>query len=319
MKLQHFHVEPADWANPEQRAALLALRHEVFVQGQGVPEALERDGLDDQCQHVLARDDDGQPIGCGRLTPQHKIGRMAVREPWRGQGVGAAVLRALVDKARTLGWPEVSLGAQVSAIGFYERLGFQAYGEIFEDAGIDHRAMRLALTATDHPDHSDRPRPDTGTLPVNDREELAAARLQLLCDARHRVALHLPQLTPDAYASDDELAQWRRIATAGRNAQVRILLHDPDAALRDGHRLIALAQRLSSTVQIRTPVEDVDLADASACLLNDAGGYLLLPDAQRLPGRAARHDRAAQAPLQQHFDEMWERSARATVLQRLDI
>jgi hypothetical protein len=83
--------------------------------------------------------------------------------------------------------------------------------------------------------------------------------------------------------------------------------------------LITLAQRLSSSIHIRVPVDEVDLTWASACLLNDAGGYLFLPDAERAAGRAARSHRAGAAPLQQHFDEVWERSERASMLQTLDI
>ncbi|HZY32800.1 MAG TPA: GNAT family N-acetyltransferase, partial [Rhodanobacter sp.] len=117
MKLQDFHIEIADWSREDQRTALLDLRGTVFIREQGVPEQRERDGLDGDCWHVLARDDAGRPIGCGRLTPAHKIGRMAVLREWRGRGVGVALLRELVARARVQGWPEVALDAQVSAIG----------------------------------------------------------------------------------------------------------------------------------------------------------------------------------------------------------
>ncbi len=316
MKLQNFHVEIVEWSREDQRAALLDLRDIVFIQEQGVPEQRERDGLDGDCWHVLARDDAGQPIGCGRLTPAHKIGRMAVLQEWRGQGVGVALLRELIAHARTLGWPEVALDAQVNAIGFYEREGFTAYGAEFEDAGLVHQAMRLPL-----PPIADEPQPlrDIGALPAGSRSETADARLQLLVDTRHRLAIYLPLLDNHSYASAEELAELRRIAISGRGAQIRILLHDPAAALRNDHRLIALAQRLPSAIQIRMPVEDADLAYISAYLLNDAGGYLFVPEADRPQGRAARRDRASQAPLQQHFDEVWERAERASVLQTLDI
>lgn len=316
MKLQNFHTEVADWSREEQRAALLDLRRIVFIEEQGVPEARERDDLDGECWHILALDDAGAPIGCGRLTPAHKIGRMAVLEGWRGQGVGVALLRELVARARSQGWPEVKLDAQVSAIGFYEREGFEAYGDTFEDAGLMHRSMRLALPA---PENSPRPMSDPGVLPARSREETAATRLQLLREARHELSIRLPLLDNDTLGSLDELAELRRIGTSGRSARIRILLHDPEAALRNDHRLIALAQRLSSAIEIRMPVEEVDLGCRSACLLNDAGGYLFLPEADRQSGRAASHDRATQAPLQRHFDEVWERSGRAGMLQVLDL
>jgi predicted GNAT family N-acyltransferase len=316
MKLQNFNVEIADWSREEQRTALLDLRDIVFIQEQGVPEPRERDGLDVDCLHVLARDESGRPIGCGRLTSAHKIGRMAVLAPWRGQGVGVALLRELIARARLQGWPEVALDAQVSAIGFYEREGFVAHGEEFEDGGLAHRAMRLPL-----PRVADEPRllRDIRALPAGSRGETADARLQLLANARHRLAIYLPLLDNHSYASAEELAELRRIATSGRGAEIRMLLHDPAAALRNDHRLIALAQRLPSVIAIRTPVEETDLAFVSAYLLNDTDGYLFLPEADRQQGRAALDDRASQAPLQQHFDAVWERSERASVLQTLDI
>jgi len=316
MKLQNFHVEVAEWSREDQRTVLLDLRGIVFIQEQGVPEQRERDGLDPDCWHVLARDEAGRPIGCGRLTPAHKIGRMAVLQEWRGHGVGMALLRELIARARSQGWPDVALDAQVSAIGFYEREGFVAYGEEFEDAGLAHRAMRLTLPA---PADDEKPSPDIGALTAGSRRETAEARLQLLTDARHQLAVYLPMLGNDSYASAEELAELRRIAISGRWARIRVLLHDPAAALRNDHRLVALAQRLPSAIQIRMPVDEADLAYVSAYMLNDVGGYLFLPEADRPEGRAARHDRASQAPLQQHFDEVWERAERASMLQPLDI
>src|SRR5690606_32182839 len=102
---------------------LRSVREAVFVQEQGVPPALEWDELDPVCHHVVARDGAGDAIGTGRLTPARGIGRMAVLPEWRGRGVGDALLQALLEQARTLEWPEVSLHAQATAIGFYARAG----------------------------------------------------------------------------------------------------------------------------------------------------------------------------------------------------
>jgi hypothetical protein len=161
--------------------------------------------------------------------------------------------------------------------------------------------------------------PADGRRAIDGREALAAARLQLLAATRHRLVLHLPLLGRDDYGNDAELAELRRIASSGRRADLRILLHDPAAALRDGHRLIGLFQRLSSAIAIRAPVEDVDRQDTRAWLVNDTGGYLYLPDASQPQGRMALVDRPAQVPLQRQFDEIWERSARAGELQPLDL
>lgn len=129
----------------EQAQALGAIRDAVFISEQAVPESLERDPMDSEYVHALATSDRGEPIGTGRLLPGGKIGRMAVLAPWRGRGVGAGLLNALIDHARTRGDGTVTLDAQTSAEPFYRRHGFVSSGEVFMDAGIPHIRMHLAL------------------------------------------------------------------------------------------------------------------------------------------------------------------------------
>ena len=127
------------------RAELQAIRRAVFVEEQRVPEELEWDEIDAQCQHVLAFSPDGIPIGTGRLLPDGHIGRMAVLKGWRGRGVGCATLRFLIGLAREKSLGAVRLHAQTHALGFYARHGFTDIGDEFMEAGIPHRAMVLQL------------------------------------------------------------------------------------------------------------------------------------------------------------------------------
>ena len=122
-----------------------AVRDDVFVEEQQVPAELEIDGLDDQAVHVLAYDAD-QPIGTGRMLADGHIGRIAVHAHHRGRGVGTLIVQALVDAAVAARLDAVWLSSQCHAVGFYERLGFAAYGEMFVEAGIDHIHMRRVLT-----------------------------------------------------------------------------------------------------------------------------------------------------------------------------
>lgn len=117
----------------------------VFIVEQRVPESLEWDEFDAVSMHALAQDADGQAIGTGRLLPDGHIGRMAVVRDWRGRGVGSAVLEFLVDCAQKRGDGAVHLNAQTHAIGFYQRYGFVAHGDEFQDAGIPHRQMTRKL------------------------------------------------------------------------------------------------------------------------------------------------------------------------------
>lgn len=122
-----------------------AVRDEVFVGEQGVPVELEHDANDPVCLHVLASMADGTAVATGRLLPDGHLGRMAVRRPWRGQGVGGAVLALLIEEARERGLARVVLNSQTSALGFYRGFGFTEIGAPFVEAGIDHQAMELAL------------------------------------------------------------------------------------------------------------------------------------------------------------------------------
>jgi predicted GNAT family N-acyltransferase len=125
--------------------AVFALRHEVFVVGQDVPEELERDELDAVSDHAVAVVDD-QVVGTGRLLPDGTIGRMAVSSAVRGQGIGAAVLTVLEERARERGLAAVELHAQLHALGFYDRYGYVPFTEVYLEAGIEHRSMRKELT-----------------------------------------------------------------------------------------------------------------------------------------------------------------------------
>jgi len=131
-------IRAADWN--VDRAALRAVREQVFVREQAVPLELEWDEFDPLCQHVVA-EDAGKAIGTGRLLPDGHIGRMAVLESWRRQGVGSALLEALLRLAHDRGIRRVRLSAQSRAVGFYQRHGFVAEGQEFIEAGIAHRAM----------------------------------------------------------------------------------------------------------------------------------------------------------------------------------
>lgn len=127
------------WADLGARAT--PIRFMVFVQEQQVPEALELDGRDADCIHALI-EVEGRPVATGRLSPDGRIGRMAVLASYRGRGLGGNLLAGLISAADRRNQHETYLHAQMHAIGFYERFGFVAEGPEFNDAGIAHRLMR---------------------------------------------------------------------------------------------------------------------------------------------------------------------------------
>jgi predicted GNAT family N-acyltransferase len=142
--MAEFRVAHANWN--EQHERLMQVREQVFVVEQGVPRELERDEFDFAAFHVVADSLDGRPIGTGRLLADGRIGRMCVLLEYRGQGVGASLLAALLEEARRRGHREVTLHAQIHAQKFYEKFGFQSVGEPYEEAGITHLSMTLPLS-----------------------------------------------------------------------------------------------------------------------------------------------------------------------------
>jgi predicted GNAT family N-acyltransferase len=314
-----FRVEPADYVVDFQD--LRSVREPVFVVEQNVPLDLEWDELDPKCRHVIARDDQHRPIGTGRLTPEHKIGRMAVLKEWRGRGVGEALLLSLIEQARELGLPEVSLHAQVDAIGFYGKFGFEGYGERFEEAGIQHQSMRLAL-APKGTERREGPRPRGPSTPAADFEGLDAARnllIELIRGARRDIVVYTRDLEPALYAHPPIVQAFKEFAISGRAGVARFVIQDPALAQRSPHPLLALAQRLSTAFEVRTPTDPEELQYPSVYVATDADGYVFRLLGVRFEGDWSPALPGRSRQLLEQFQRAWERSRPCTELRSLQI
>ena len=153
------------------QAQAMPLRHAVFAQEKGIPPELMGDEADATAVHVLVTNHLGLALATGRMvlpaslsapsgsaapTPGQQaeqarrtgqVGRMAVLHAQRSQGLGARMLHALLQQARELGLDDVVLHAQLGAVDFYARHGFECQGEVFEAAGLPHQTMVLNLAA----------------------------------------------------------------------------------------------------------------------------------------------------------------------------
>lgn len=285
-------------------AALHSVRDAVFVHEQGVPIDLEHDTLDPLCVHVLARDDASRPIGTGRLSPDGRIGRMAVLAPWRGQGVGAAMLSTLTALARGAGRRELLLHAQARVVGFYARQGFLPHGQRFDEAGIEHLSMRRRL---DGPDR------------IEDRDAALACITALCHQARRDLCIHSRTLDPGLFDSIESGHAVRQLATRGDGGRIRILLQDASNLQRERTPLIALLQRLPSVVSVRVVDEPGAHHDPSAFVANDNGGYYLRDAGSRFDGEACHEAPARAEQLCRRFDQRWEAARPCHELRALGI
>ena len=132
----------------KERDDAMSVRLAVFVDEQQIPREEEIDAYDDVAVHCVGyagdAPDDGAPVAAGRLVVMDgygKIGRMAVLKQHRGSGLGAQVLAALEREGVALGLTRFQLSAQLAARGFYERAGYSAFGDVYDDVGIPHIDM----------------------------------------------------------------------------------------------------------------------------------------------------------------------------------
>ena len=302
MNTATFHVETIEYASG--LAELRTVRETVFVQEQQVPIEEEWDALDPLCTHVIARDAAGQPIGTGRLTPEHKIGRMAVLRDWRGRGVGEAMLAALLLQARDKKWPLVALHAQVSAEPFYARHGFIPHGGRFWEAGIEHQSMHRALQ---------------GSTAVENAAGAIAALTGVATQARRYLRIYSRELDPGLLDTAHAIDVLRRFATHTRGGEVQVLLQDAAAPQRSLAPLLTLAQRLPSVFAFREVREPVDRAYASAFIANDMGGYYFRPLGHRFEGETDLDNPGRARQLRDDFGRVWERSRPCTEYRALGI
>lgn len=294
---------------PDDLKSLRAVREAVFVVEQGCPIEEEWDDLDASSCHALALDAEDRPIATGRLTSNHKVGRMAVLAEHRRSGVGAAILEHLIAKARTLGYPELWLSSQVHALAFYERFGFVAEGPEYLEAGILHRKMHRPVPAISA----------TGLIQFDRAASLRATAMDLLRSAQHRIGLISQSLDPALFDDEAVAALFKRVAISGRGACIQILVEDIAPAIQGSHRLVELAQRLSSPIAIRRANRRDDPEFGPAILLNDQGGWLRRPDPTRFEGEAALSDRPRNRELWLGFERSWERAEPETAIRALKL
>ncbi len=315
-----YFIEPAVWRIDQ--AALREVRTAVFIVEQKVPEAEEWDDDDLVAEHALARLPDGTPIATGRLTADGRIGRMAVIKSWRGEGVGASVLRFLLERAQAHGIPRLKLHSQVHAIPFYAGFGFVPSGARFMECNIEHQTMVLDLPAAEPLLPSKATPTAVNTLAKRLSSErssdLRDLTLELIRSARHDLCIYTRDLEPPIYDDQAIIDAIRQVALSGRGAQVRILVQDTTRALRDGHRLLDLSQRLSSIVHLRRPVHE-DQQYPSAFVLTDAGGYLFRTFGDRFEGEGDLYYPPRRDELKRYFDEIWERAEQPTEVRRLSL
>ena len=309
------HVVPVPWATHQQQ--LQTLRDDVFIQEQNVPREVEWDGQDEDATHFLAMNEAGQAIGCARLLPTGQIGRMAVVADQRKRGIGNRLLEEAVEEAKRQRLTKVFLHAQSHATEFYRRGGFLPTGVEFMEAGIPHVAMDMELPIPfEIPVEVAKPvvrtqeseaEPQKAELKhLHGEGDCVSALLECLQEPLRTVQIYSQFLD---HALFDQLPVVDALSTfvrRGPPAQLQILIHSSQLIVSRGHRLLELARRMNSKIQMRRVPEEL-ASDLHTCLMWDERGYWLMPDYREYEGLANLYDPVQAARLSERFGYLWNK------------
>ncbi len=322
MSESDFSVRQARW--PEDRPLLGLVRETVFVQEQGVPLEMEWDDDDIMAYHLIALDRQQRPIGTARLLGTGQIGRMAVLPEWRGRGVGAALLAHLLERAEATGQNKLFLHAQTEAEGFYAKAGFTPVGKVFQEADIAHRKMVLLREGDmveDEPD-IDLDLPLLGEsndlFHLHDEDDHLIHAAGMLRQAKRDLAIFSYDLDPAVFDQIPFVEAFKALALRSRFSRIRLLIQDNTLVLQRGHRLVELAQRLPSVIEIRKPSDDFIDHPENFLLIDDCG-YLHRKSPESHIGIACYHNRHRVNRLLALFDDAWEHGTPDRDLARLHL
>jgi hypothetical protein len=151
---------------------------------------------------------------------------------------------------------------------------------------------------------------------VGSLAEASAVAQALAAQARRTLLLHTEDLEPAIYDESAFLDAVTRLSHAHSQSRIWILIQDARKVVQHGHRLIEIARRMSSSIQLRRPAEQYRNYHESF-LLADGCGYLHRPIAARYEGTANFHDPGKVADFEKYFMEVWDRSEQDEELKQL--
>lgn len=293
-------IQNTDWHSHSE--LLSRIRYTVFVEEQQVPPALELDEYDEHADHFLVFAGN-TAVATARLLDDGGVGRMAVLVEHRGQGIGLALMSHIIDRGRQLGFERLHLSAQEHALPFYGRLGFIPVGDSYQDAGIPHRTMTLAL--------------NTGPRQAVVTEHFADAAFTCACQARRRLRIFSQSLEPELYANTFLVGVISRLARRHRITGVDLLICD-DQPLREGfHPLLALSQKLSSSIELRV-VDPIHTSESQHfSVIADDQAIFAYGRHKDAPGWLAVNSPAQVKEPLESFQRMWPQGTTSPWLRRL--
>lgn len=313
-------VEQTSWQTSSK--ILTAIRHQVFVDEQQVPESEEIDEYDATALHWLAYGPNDEVMATGRMLTDGQVGRMAVLNEFRQQGVGSSLMRNMIRYAVMAGMKQLSLNAQIKAIPFYEGFGFIAQGNPFMDAGISHKYMYLNLHI--YIDRSSQPTLVEITEEERQRTSIEGVeaflnQAETLIQRAHReIRIFSHRLEPSLYSNNQICDAIYTFATSHPMARVRILVKDIHSVINHPNLLHELCHRLPSRIELKK-FHSKEPCLHTEFMLIDRAGILYKQEPERFVGYATEHVPMEASALAEEFDSLWDQGKTDPELRRLNI
>lgn len=297
-------VSRVEWADHQD--CLKAIREQVFVKEQGVPQELEWDEHDASCIHLLAKAGEDY-VGCARLLSATKndgsvigkIGRMAVLSEYRSLGIGKSLIECAERIALKEGFASIELSAQCQAFGFYNALGYLAFSNPYDDAGIPHVDMRKHLNWP-----ADLASADMYQLGKDDRLHQGISALEangyldmFLSQTHRAIVLCIKDLNHPLCRYEPMLDKIKHLAKSKRYFKAYVLLNG-SARQYANHPLMKLHERLPSFVEVRQAKTSIP-----SHWVFDGLGWL---DYEENESRATYGDRARIRHFMDKFKSWWD-------------
>ncbi|MDZ7686426.1 MAG: GNAT family N-acetyltransferase [Gammaproteobacteria bacterium] len=330
VSIRKFDATEVPW--DEHGKIIRKIRESVLVRELGLDQSMVVDDTDPEVCHWHATAPDGQTIGAIRMDLNGTIGRLAVLEEFRGQGVGQALLELAVGKARRFGFREVNCMALIALGDFYRNAGFEPRGEAFAEQGLEHREYYKPLTMDDP---FDRPRTaisgddydddvtyrlgqDNGILLLRREEEFSNIIKEMCKQATSSIRIFSPVLEHKLYDHTEVREICSALARRNKYTQVEILVYDPHRMIKNGHALLELSRRLPSSMGIK--VVDPELRQLNhEFVLADDTGLIYRHDFEVFEGYANFFDQTEASRLARQFRAAWESGILDPNLRRLRI
>ncbi len=308
------------------------VRELVLVRETGLPAALIGDDADPEAIHWIAEATDGMVTGVLRMSRDGEISRLAVLPEYRGHGVAHSLLELAEARALRLGLAEVRLDALARLDGFYQRAGYTASGEPREIEGFMHQTYRKPLRVTKSgirkdavastdpgPVSTDHALGGDGRLILLRKEEDFRNIIQAMAaQANHILRIYSPVLEHKLFNVPDLREIISALARKNRHTRIEILMFDSHRVVKNGHVLLEIARKLSSSIRMKIVHPDYRQQNHEYVLADHCGVIYRL-DHEVYEGYANFNDVTDCSRLGRQFSRAWESGLEDPNLRQLRI